>query len=69
MSPKFFLLAILGLIALIDKSESIKCYECSSIIDGDNCHKGVSLREDNCPEQKYCGKVTGMRMCFSLFRF
>lgn len=62
MSPKFCFLVILGLIALIENSESIKCYGCTSIVDGENCHSGNNLREDNCPLQKYCAKVTGMSM-------
>lgn len=64
MSPKFFLLVVLGLIALIDKSESIRCYNCVSSIDGEDCHNGVNLREENCPQYDYCAKITGERMCF-----
>lgn len=62
MSQKFFLLVVLGLIALIDNSESIRCYDCTSVIDGENCHNGNNLREVNCPEYNYCAKITGQRM-------
>lgn len=67
MSPKFFLLVTLSLIALVDKSESITCYDCESKIDGDNCHNAISLKEKYCPLQEYCYTVKGMRMWFSLW--
>lgn len=62
MSPKFFLLVVLGLIALIDNSESIKCYSCISIIDGDDCHTGKNVQTEDCPNANYCLKVSGTGM-------
>lgn len=60
MSPKIFVFVILGLILVIHESESVRCYDCTSTMDGDNCNAGTNLRQKDCPNQKYCFKMTGL---------
>lgn len=60
MSLKIFVFVILGLLLITNESESIRCYECNNTFDGENCHTGNNLREKECPNQRYCFKMTGL---------
>lgn len=64
MSIKICVFLILGLLIIIHESESIKCYDCFHWIhgDGENCHKGINLREKDCYNQKFCYKESGKSM-------
>lgn len=59
MSLNIFLFITFGLLSIIDESESIRCYDCSSSVDGEKCITASSLREKECPDENYCYKISG----------
>lgn len=70
MSLKIFLFVILGLLLITNESESIRCYRCNNLLDGQNCHTANNLTELECsPHPKYCFKMTGLRKRLSKILF
>lgn len=60
MSLKIFAFVILGLILVINESEAIRCYDCTSNLHGDSCNTATNLTEKDCPNEKYCFKLSGL---------
>lgn len=66
MSLKIVAFVVFGLILVIGKCESIRCYDCTTDVDGENCDTAKNLREKDCPNEKYCFKMTGLGKRISL---
>lgn len=65
MSIKICAIVIVGLLSIINESESIKCVQCLNWISGGFCYPGTLTNLIDCPYNKYCIQASGYGKFYS----